>query len=318
MSPFKAAVNAAMLRLALNPAVVFVGQSVKWDGAAVYDSLAGVPMEQRVEMPVIEDFQLGYCTGLALAGKLPVSIFPRMDFLLLAANQLVNHLDKARGFGWLPKVIVRTAVGQRSPLDAGPQHTQDHTRALREMLTTVKVVEVSTPREVNDAYGAAFVSSFPTVVVENPGLVTVLANGCFDVLHAGHVRHLEAARAMGDRLVVALTVDVGVNKGAGFPVNGWSRRAEVLRSLRCVDEVVPSVTDVGAIMEVRPQVFVKGIDYTGSELLAAAMLACAEVGAELRITETEKMSSRAIVKTMRMYGCETDVVDPRTCERRPE
>ena len=69
---------------------------------------------------------------------------------------------------------------------------------------------------------------------------------------------------------------------------------------------------VGAILEVRPQVFVKGIDYTGSELLAAAMLACAEVGAELRITETEKMSSRAIVKKAQAAN---NVVACASCKR---
>ena len=91
MSNFKEAVNSAMLKLAEQENVIFVGQSVRYDGAAIFDSLKGVPMEKRLEMPVIEDFQMGFCTGLALAGKLPICIFPRIDFMLLCANQLVNH-----------------------------------------------------------------------------------------------------------------------------------------------------------------------------------------------------------------------------------
>lgn len=126
---------------------------------------------------------------------------------------------------------------------------------------------------------------------------TVLANGCFDILHAGHVWHLEAARAMGDRLVVALTVDEAVNKGPGFPVNTWELRATVLRALRCVDEVVPSRTSWDAIRSVRPDVFVKGIDYRNA-LPAENIVACREVGAVIHFTSTTKMSSREIARRL--------------------
>ncbi len=165
---FKEAVNDAMLRLADDPRTVFVGQSVRYDGAAVYDSLDGVPMEKRIEMPVIEDFQLGFCTGLALMGKIPVCIYPRMDFMLLCMNQLVNHLDKLPRWGWHPKVIIRTMVGQKSPLDAGPQHTQNHTEAIDRMLTTVAMCEVKTPADVAEAYEYAQRYAGPTLIVENP------------------------------------------------------------------------------------------------------------------------------------------------------
>jgi D-beta-D-heptose 7-phosphate kinase/D-beta-D-heptose 1-phosphate adenosyltransferase len=127
---------------------------------------------------------------------------------------------------------------------------------------------------------------------------TVLANGCFDVLHAGHLRHLEAAKAMGDRLVVALTEDAFVNKGPGFPVNAWENRRDLLLGLRCVDEVIPSVNDWSAIMQVRPAVFVKGADYKDKPL-AAAKIACLKVGAEIAFTETPKLSSRDIVERLR-------------------
>lgn len=158
-----------MLRLAADPRTVFVGQSVRWGGAAMHASLEGVPMEQRIEMPVCEDFQLGFCLGLALMGKRPVCLFPRMDFLLLAANQLVNHLDKITLFGWpAPSLIIRTTVGQKTPLDAGPQHTQDHTEAFRCMLTGVFVVQVRTAEEVAEAYEEAIASSWPRLIVENP------------------------------------------------------------------------------------------------------------------------------------------------------
>ena len=166
---FSEAVNAAMRRLAEDARAVFVGQSVRYDGTAMYASLDGVPMEQRIEMPVAEDFQMGFCTGLALMGKIPICLFPRMDFLLLAANQLVNHLDKLPQFGWRAKVIIRTVVGPTSPLDAGPQHTQDHTVAFRAMLgRSVGVLSCFTAEDVTWAYSYAMGSEDSYLVVEHP------------------------------------------------------------------------------------------------------------------------------------------------------
>lgn len=164
---FARAVNDAMLMLAADPRTVFIGQSVSYDGAAIYHSLEGVPMEKRLEMPVIEDFQLGYCTGLSLTGKIPVCIYPRMDFMLLAMNQLVNHLDKLPLFGWHPKVIIRCRVGQKKPLDAGPQHSGSYSHAFRSMLTAVTVEEVTKAEMVMDAYLRAMQSKLSTLIVEN-------------------------------------------------------------------------------------------------------------------------------------------------------
>lgn len=154
--------------LAEDPRTVFVGQSMRYDGAAIYHSLDGVPMEKRLEMPVIEDFQLGYCIGLSLTGKIPVCIFPRMDFMLLCMNQLVNHLDKLPMFGWKPKIIIRCRVGQKTPLDAGPQHTQNHTEAFKSMLQSVHVWELRTVQDVEKVYPLALEVPYSVVIVENP------------------------------------------------------------------------------------------------------------------------------------------------------
>lgn len=156
-----------MRMLAADPRTKFIGQSVCYDGAAIYESLEGVPMEKRLEMPVIEDFQLGYCIGLALAGQVPVCIFPRMDFMLLAANQLVNHLDKLPLFGWKPKVIIRARVGTKHPLDAGPQHTQNYKKEFDLMTCSVQVREVRTAAEVKAVYREALAGSGSYLIVEN-------------------------------------------------------------------------------------------------------------------------------------------------------
>lgn len=164
---FKQAVNEAMRMLADDPRTVFVGQSVRYDGAAIYHSLDGVPMDKRIEFPVAENLQLGYCTGLSLTGRLPICIYPRMDFMLLAMDQLVNHLDKLPLYGWKPKVIIRCRVGQKTPLDAGPQHSQNHTRAFQLMLQNVRCTQVRTPKEVNAAYERALQCDGSYLIVEN-------------------------------------------------------------------------------------------------------------------------------------------------------
>ena len=94
----------------------------------------------------------------------------------------------------------------------------------------------------------------------------VLANGCFDLLHAGHVRYLHAARKLGDRLVVAINSDDSVRalKGEGRPLMPAEERAEILAALSDVDAVVIfSEPDVNALIrELRPDVQAKGTDYT--------------------------------------------------------
>jgi D-glycero-beta-D-manno-heptose 1-phosphate adenylyltransferase len=94
----------------------------------------------------------------------------------------------------------------------------------------------------------------------------VLANGCFDLLHAGHVRYLHAAKKLGDRLVVAINSDESVRalKGEGRPLMPASERAEILAALSDVDGVVIfAEPDVNALVrEIRPNIHAKGTDYT--------------------------------------------------------
>ena len=164
---FKEEVNRAMLALAKDDRVRFYGQSICYDGAAIFNSFEGIPIMQRVEMPVIEDFQLGFCIGISLHGIIPICTYPRMDFLVLAMNQLVNHLDKLPLMGWRPKVIIRTCVGQKTPLDAGPQHTQNHVTALRLMLKNVEVHELTYAEQVVPCYMEALADDRCHLIVEN-------------------------------------------------------------------------------------------------------------------------------------------------------
>ena len=121
-------------------------------------------------------------------------------------------------------------------------------------------------------------------------MVVVLANGCFDVLHAGHIDHLREARELGDVLIVALTMDKFVNKGPNRPIYTWEDRAKVLRELRCVDMVVPTACAVDVIRWARPAVFVKGSDYISGVFPEDIAGALEEVGARLHITTSPKQS----------------------------
>ena len=104
----------------------------------------------------------------------------------------------------------------------------------------------------------------------------VFTNGCFDILHAGHVRYLAAARAHGDVLILGLNSDASVRrlKGATRPVNDERDRAEVVGALRSVDAVVIFGEDTAEtlIAKVRPDVYVKGDDYTRATLPEARIV----------------------------------------------
>ena len=114
----------------------------------------------------------------------------------------------------------------------------------------------------------------------------VFTNGCFDLLHVGHVRYLQAARALGDALVVAVNGDSSVRslKGPQRPLTSETDRAEILAALACIDYVTifhaPRVTEL--IREVRPHVYAKGGDYTIESMNPEELAALREAGAEIR------------------------------------
>lgn len=123
--------------------------------------------------------------------------------------------------------------------------------------------------------------------LEAAGRRLVFTNGCFDLLHVGHVRYLQAARELGDALVVAVNGDVSVRalKGPTRPINSELDRAEVLGALGCVDFLTifhtERVTDV--VKLIRPHIYAKGGDYTVASLDPGERAALESVGAEIRI-----------------------------------
>lgn len=151
-------VSKAMEYLAQNEKTLFLGQSVAYPGNVIYKTLAHLPPNKKIELPVFEETQLGMSIGLAIEGYIPISVFPRFNFLLLAVNQLVNHLDKIPVItqGKLkPKIIIKTMVGSTKPLHPGIQHCGDFTEAFKLLLDNVEVIRLEEPEQIFPAYKKA-------------------------------------------------------------------------------------------------------------------------------------------------------------------
>lgn len=161
----------AMALIAEQSNSIFVGQAVKFQGTAMYSTLRDVPESKRLEFPVAENFQMGFATGIALAGGLPVTMYPRINFLLEALPQLVQHLDKIPLFSeYRPRVIIRTSIATTDPLDPGAQHIGDYSSAIGQMLSTVKVVKLTKAEQIIPAYQAAIEREGSTLLVEEVAL----------------------------------------------------------------------------------------------------------------------------------------------------
>jgi pyruvate/2-oxoglutarate/acetoin dehydrogenase E1 component len=168
---YQEALTKAMDYLAQDRPTIFIGQAVAVPGTIMSPTLVNVPAEKKIELPVAEEMQMGMSLGLALNGFIPVSIYPRWNFMLLAIGQLVNHLDKIKEMscgGYKPKVIIRTGIGAKKPVNPGPQHLSDFTDAFRLMLTNIEVIRLDEVADILPAYEKALnrTDGKSTIVVE--------------------------------------------------------------------------------------------------------------------------------------------------------
>jgi rfaE bifunctional protein nucleotidyltransferase chain/domain len=137
------------------------------------------------------------------------------------------------------------------------------------------------------------------------GRSVVFTNGCFDLLHPGHIQSLEQARALGDALVVGINSDASVRelKGAGRPIFPELERAEILASLECVDAVVifNELTPRETIAAILPDVLVKGGDWPGDQIVGREEVEAAG-GRVVSIPVVAGYSTTAILDRMRAAG----------------
>lgn len=161
----------AMEALAGKPDTMFIGQSVKYAGTGMFNSLIHVPEHRKIEFPVVENLQLGVSTGLALQGFVPISIFPRWNFLLSATDQIVNHLDKLSDMssgGYTPRVIIRVAKGSENPINPQEQHKGNFTDAFKLMCKNIIFAELNNPEDIIPTYLEAYNSKKSWIITEFP------------------------------------------------------------------------------------------------------------------------------------------------------
>lgn len=159
MSKYFDEMKRAMELLGEKQNTIFIGQAVAVAGTAMRNTLLDVSPEKLIEFPVEEDMQMGVSIGMSLSGLIPISIFPRWNFLLLATNQIVNHLDKLKELtvdANPGKVIIRTGIGSINPLHPGPQHTGDYTEAFKLMCPNMNVVRLDSAEMIVEEYLHAY------------------------------------------------------------------------------------------------------------------------------------------------------------------
>jgi pyruvate/2-oxoglutarate/acetoin dehydrogenase E1 component len=148
----------AMSLLAEHPKTLFIGQAVEYEGTGLYDSLKHLPDNKKIELPVAEYFQSGLANGIAIEGLIPVSTFPRWNFILMGTDQIVNHLDKFSSMSngkCQPKVIIRIAVGSEDPVDPQCQHKGNFADAFRLMAPNLDIIELNEPEDIIPSYDKA-------------------------------------------------------------------------------------------------------------------------------------------------------------------
>ena len=148
---------------------IFLGQSVKYSGNAIYNTLNTLKDSMKIETPVFEEVQMGMSQGIAMDGLVPISCFPRFDFLMRCMDSLVNHLDKMQVMTentFKPKVIIRTSIGSTNPLNGGVQHTQDYTKVFKDILTEVDVILLNEPEEIFPTFQNAYENDGSSLIIE--------------------------------------------------------------------------------------------------------------------------------------------------------
>lgn len=141
------------MKLLADNNTIIIGQAVKYKGHAITRQAAFWPEINRVELPVAEEMQTGIALGMSMNGDTVVSIYPRMNFLICASNQLLNHLDKWELMGASkPHVILKAVIGSEYPLDPGHQHKASWATEIKNMCDTINVFNLIYPHQVYKTY----------------------------------------------------------------------------------------------------------------------------------------------------------------------
>ncbi len=172
-TPYKDALTNSMTFLGQQNDTVFIGQQIIWPGNPMSSTLVNVSKEKMIEVPVMEDSQMGMSLGMSMAGKFVITFYPRWDFLICATNQLVNHVDKIglMSIGeWKPNMVIRVAKGSDNPLDPGHQHKGNYFNEFKSMCPNINFIDLKDWESIEFHYKNAYEKGGIHVIVEYPEL----------------------------------------------------------------------------------------------------------------------------------------------------
>jgi pyruvate/2-oxoglutarate/acetoin dehydrogenase E1 component len=171
ITEYKKAISSAMTELGKVDDVVFIGQQIVYPGNPMSTTLTNVPKEKMIEVPVMEETQMGMSLGMAMTGKKVVSFYPRWDFIISATNQLVNHLDKYQLMtGKNVDILIRVGKGSDEPLDPGHQHKANYFKEFKSICKNITFFDLKTAEEVETAYNYFNTTGGIVILVEYPQL----------------------------------------------------------------------------------------------------------------------------------------------------
>tara|TARA_Y100000034_G_scaffold45936_1_gene56485 strand:+ start:15309 stop:16526 length:1218 start_codon:yes stop_codon:yes gene_type:complete len=165
------AIKQSMEKLSENKRTIFIGYNIKY-GTKAYNTLSNIPKNQLLETPLAENLMSGLAIGLALKNYHPVLFFERHDFMLIALDSLVNHLDKLEGMSegqFKAPVLIRAVAGEETPLYPGPQHIQDFTKAYEDLFS-LPIYKPQTARQVLETYQTLGTFKNPAIIIEKKEL----------------------------------------------------------------------------------------------------------------------------------------------------
>ena len=172
-TPYKDALTNSMTYLGQQDDTVFIGQQIIWPGNPMSSTLNYVSKDKMIEVPVMEDSQMGMSLGMSMAGKFVITFYPRWDFLICATNQLVNHVDKIKLMSndqWSPNMIIRLGKGSDKPLDPVHQHRGNYIEEFKSMCQNIMFWDLKDYTNIETIYKSCYEQGGIHVIVEYPEL----------------------------------------------------------------------------------------------------------------------------------------------------
>ena len=174
LTPYKDALTDAMTFLGEKDNTVFIGQQIIYAGNPMSTTLGNVSKDKMIELPVMEETQMGMSMGIAMTGKTVITFYPRWDFIILAANQLINHVDKFELMtGSKLNLIIRLGKGSDKPLDPGHHYKCNYFEEFKSMCPHIKFHNLLKKDDILRTYKKAYEQGGVHVIVEYPELYYV-------------------------------------------------------------------------------------------------------------------------------------------------